>query len=257
VVPAAVRQRRGPLRRMGIRGLQTLARTYLSRRRPRVIVIAGSRGKTVMKRLLLELLDAHFRARANPLSYNTEVGLPLAVLNVSMKTRRLPSIVAGFARSAWTVAAERTPPDVLVLELGVRQAGDMAEHLRIVRPNVAVITGLAPSFSEDQHALAVLRAEIAQLCDAVRRSGGHLLFCGDDPSLVELAREVPRAALFAKEHLDENAGERRLLIDGTSLPVTRDVAGDSNIYGLEVAVRIGQLLGVPEAELVRFLAHPL
>jgi UDP-N-acetylmuramyl pentapeptide synthase len=133
----------------------------------------------------------------------------------------------------------------------------MAEHLRIVRPQIAVITGLVPSFSEDQHALAVLRAEIAQLCDAVRRSGGHLLFCGDDPSLVELAREMPSASLFAKAHLQEEGGQRRLLIDGAAFPVTRDVVGDSNIYGLEVAVRVGQLLGVSEAELARFLTHPL
>ena len=145
------------------------------------------------------------------------------------------------------------PLDVLVLELGVRHAGDMAEHLRIVRPDIAVITGLAPSFSEDQQSLAVLRAEIAQLCDAVRRAGGHLLLCGDDPSLAELARELPGAALFAKAHLHADAGQQRLEFDGASYSVTRDVVGDSNAYGLEVAVRVGKLLGVDDAAVERFL----
>jgi len=257
VVPAAVRRARGPARRLGVKVLQTLARAYLMRRRPRIIVIAGSRGKTVMKRLLSELLATSLRTRANPLSYNTEIGLPLAVLDVMVDTQRLSSVAAAFARSAWQATAARAPLDVLVLELGVRQAGDMAEHLRIVRPDIAVITGLAPSFSEDQQSLAILRAEIAQLCDAVRRTGGQLLLCGDDPSLVELARELPGASLFAKAHLHEDAGQRRLEIDGASYPVTRDSVGDSNTYGLEVAVRVGKLLGVDDAALAQFLAHPL
>ncbi len=259
-VPAPVPQLRRPrsrVRQLGVRGLQVLARVYLRRRRPRIIAIAGSRGKTVMKRLLTELLSLHFPTRANPLSYNTEVGLPLAVLNVSLDTRRPLSVAAAFAGAAWTALTARVPLDVLVLELGVRQVGDMGEHLRIVQPDIAVITGLAPSFSEEQQALAVLRAEIAQLCDAVRRTHGHILLCGDDPSLDALAVELPGAALFAKDHLRYDDGQRRLDVDGMSFPVAREVVGDSSLYGLEVAVRVGKLLGVAEADLARFLARPL
>jgi UDP-N-acetylmuramyl pentapeptide synthase len=207
----------------------------------------------VMKRVLTELLSTHFHTRANPLSYNTEVGLPLAVLNASMDTHRITSVVAAFARATWSALLSRTPLDVLVLELGVRRPGDMAEHLRIVRPDIAIITGLAPSFSEEQQALAVLRAEIAQLCEAIRRSHGHLLLCGDDPSLEALADEIPEAMLFAKAHLHDGRGGPQFDIDGTSYPLTRETVGDSNIYALEVAVRVGKLLGIADADLTRFL----
>ena len=252
-LPAPARRPRSPVRRAGVRGLQRLARLYLNRRRPRVVAIAGTRGKTVMKRLLTELLSAHFRTRANPLSYNTEVGLPLAVLDVGMDTRRLGSVAVAFARAVWTAVGSRAPLDVLVLELGVRRPGDMAEHLRIVCPDVAVITGLAPSFSEEQQTLAVLRAEIAQLCDAVRRTHGHLLLCGDDPSLEALAHELPGATLFAKAHLHDERGQRLLDIDGTAYPVGREAVGDSSLYALEAAVRVGKLLGIADADLLRFL----
>jgi aminotransferase len=254
---ALPRRTRSPARQAGVRGLQVLARTYLKRRRPRVVAIAGTRGKTVMKRVLSELLSAHFHTRANPLSYNTDVGLPLAVLNVGLDTRRLGSVAATFARAAWTALLSRAALDVLVLELGVRRPGDMAEHLRIVRPDVAVITGLAPSFSEDQQTLAVLRAEIAQLCDAVSRGHGHLLLCGDDPSLEALAHDLPDAALFAKAHLHAKAGQRQLDIDGAAYPVAREAVGDSSLYALEVAVRVGKLLGVVDADILEFLARPL
>ena len=252
--PPPPKRTRSPLRQAGVRGLQRLARIYLKRRRPRVVAIAGTRGKTVMKRVLTEALSAHFDTRANPLSYKTEVGLPLAVLDVSLDTRRLGSIAAAFGRAAWTALAARAPLDVLVLELGVRRPGDMAAHLRIVRPDIAVITGLAPSFSEDQQTLAVLRAEIAQLCDAVRRTHGHVLLCGDDPSLEALTHELPDAALFAKGHFHEERGQRRLEIDGTTYPVTREAVGDSNLYALEVAARIGKLLGFEDTDVARFLA---
>ena len=256
-VLAVSRPRRTPARRLGIAALQTLARVYIRRQRPRIVAIAGSRGKTVMKRLLTELLGAHFNARSNPLSYNTEVGLPLAVLNVSIDSRHTGSIVAAFARAAWTACVSRAALDVLVLELGVRHRGEMAEHLRIVRPDIAVITGLVPSYSEDQQALAVLRAEIAQLCDTVRRTGGHLLLCGDDPSLSALAAELPGAELFSKAHLHEEKGVRRLEIDGVAYAVAREAVGDSNIYALEAALRVGKRLGVSDADLARFVAHPL
>jgi UDP-N-acetylmuramyl pentapeptide synthase len=52
-------------------------------------------------------------------------------------------------------------------------------------------------------------------------------------------------------------GTRELDIDGTRYTVTREVVGDSSVYALEAAVRIGKLLGVPEADLAAFLAHPL
>ena len=252
-LPAPQPRRRSRVRQAGVRGLQMLARLYLKRRHPRIVAIAGTRGKTVMKRVLTELLSAHLQTRANPLSYNTEVGLPLAVLDATMDTRRFGSVATAFAHATWTALVSRAPVDVLVLELGVRRLGDVAEHLRIVRPDIAVITGLAPSFSEEQHALAVLRAEIAQLCQAVCGSHGHLLLCGDDPSLEALARELPGAALFAKSHLRNDGGQRRLHVDGTDYAVGREAVGDSSLYALEVAVRVGKLLGIQEADLARFL----
>jgi len=257
VLPAPPRPPRSRLRQAGVTVLQALARTYLARQRPRVVVIAGSRGKTVMKRLVTELLRSRYRTRANPLSYNTEVGLPLAVLDVDIDVRRPASVLAAYARSLWTALASRAPVDVLVLELGVRNAGDMASHLRIVRPDIAVVAGLAPSFSEEQQALAVLRAEIAELCQAVRRSGGRLLLCGDDPSLVALAQDLPDAALFAKAHIQSAGAQRVLDVDGARYPVQRDVVGDSSIYGLEVAVRIGRILDLDEATLTHFLTGKL
>jgi len=257
LVQASVRAPRSRTRQLGLHGLQTLARLYLARRRPRIVAIAGSRGKTVMKRLLIELLAAHTHARANPLSYNTEVGVPLAVLDVDFDTRRTASIVAGFLRALWTAVAARAPLDVLILELGIRQRGDVAEHLRVVRPDITVITGLVPSFSEDQQALTVQRAEIGELCTTMRDAHGQVLLCGDDPSLRALAADLPGVAFFSKAHLHQDGSRCTLTLDGTDYAVGRETVGDSSVYALEVAARVGTLLGLPETAIAHFLQPPL
>ncbi|HUI28383.1 MAG TPA: hypothetical protein VL403_20055, partial [Candidatus Kryptonia bacterium] len=243
----------GRVRRAGIASLHALARVYLARHRPRVIVIAGSRGKTVLKRLLVEALAPYRRVRANPLSYNTEIGLPLAVLDTTFDTHRIGSVVRGLGRALWTAFAARTRLDVLVLELGARQPGDMAMHLRTVRPNMAVIASLSPSFSEDHRALAVMRREVAQLCADVTRREGVVWLCGDDPSLAALAQELPAARCFTRDQWHEDNGRSAVTVGGQSFPVEREVVGDSNVYGLIVAAQIASELGLGEEALRRFL----
>src|SRR6185369_3189404 len=89
------------LRHVAIPYLRVLARIFLRRKKPLVIAIAGNRGKTVMKRLFGELLGAHYKVRTNPRSYNTEIGLPLAVLNLEIETRSPWNVLRTLAHAAW------------------------------------------------------------------------------------------------------------------------------------------------------------
>ncbi|HVN87352.1 MAG TPA: aminotransferase class I/II-fold pyridoxal phosphate-dependent enzyme [Candidatus Binatia bacterium] len=244
----------GIRRRTAIATLHALARLYLARRRPIVIAIAGSRGKTVLKRLLVEALAPHRHVRANPLSYNTEIGVPLAVLNMQVDARRVGSVARGLVRAAWSATFARDALDVLVLELGARRPGDMAAHLRTVRPDIAVITALTPDFSEDHEALEVLRGEVAVVCADVARRGGQLWLCGDDPSLTKLAAELPTARWFSRAQWHDTPHPRQIEIDGELLAVERDVVGDSNVYGIIVAAEITRRFAADTDALRDFLA---
>ena len=123
------------------------------RMRPKVVAITGTHGKTVLKRTLTELLARRLRVHANPLSYNTAIGLPLAVLDTEMDTRRPLTVAAAFARALWSAYGPVAPLDAMVLELGVRRAGDMRSHLEIVRPDVVVVTPVAASYRDDLDAV--------------------------------------------------------------------------------------------------------
>jgi aminotransferase len=195
-----------PLRDRGVALLRGLARIRLARQQPRLVAITGTQGKTALKRALSERLAAHCRVRANPLSYNTDVGLPLAILGTELDTRRPLAIAAGLARAAWSALVARERLDVMVLELGVRQAGDMRAHLELVRPDVVVVTPVAASYRDDLDAIETLREEIALLCrDAVARQAAVLL-CADDPMLADLADALPGAQRYSAAEATADAG---------------------------------------------------
>lgn len=242
------------LRRRGVALLRHLARVRLARQRPTIVAITGSQGKTVMKRTVQELLVRRFRVRANPLSHNTAVGLPLAILGCELDTRRPLGLAAGFARALYSAYAARAPVDVMVLELGVRQAGDMRAHLDIVRPDIVIVTPLASSYRDDHEGLEILREEIAVLCRQAAQAGKPILLCGDDPSLTILAAQTSGATHFSASEVETAEGGAVLRIDGSAWPVRRDTVGASGRCALTVAARVGRLLGMSDEEIAVFLA---
>jgi len=100
--------------------LQRLATAWRRELDADVIGVTGSVGKTSTKQLIAALLAPHRRVAANPANFNTEIGLPLAVL----------------------AAQEGT--EVLVLEMGMRGFGQIDELARIAEPDVGVITLIGP-----------------------------------------------------------------------------------------------------------------
>ena len=238
-----------PLRDRGVAVLRHLARVRLARQRPRLVAITGSHGKTALKRTLSELLARRFRVRANPLSYNTDVGLPLAVLGTELDTRRPLRVAADFARAGWSAYAARERLDVMVLELGVRRAGDMRAHLEIVQPDVVVVTPVAASYRDDLDAVETLREEIALLCRTAATRGAAVLLCADDPLWAALASEIAGATCYSAAEMVDGA----LHIGGTVWPVQRDIVGASGQRALAAAVHVARALGMTDDEIAAFL----
>ena len=95
-------------------GLQALARWQRREYLRRVLAITGSNGKTVVKDALKTLLAGR-RVLASPGSYNSQLGLPLAVLS-----------------------AER-PEELAILEVGISAPGEMATLEPIAAPDYGIL----------------------------------------------------------------------------------------------------------------------
>jgi UDP-N-acetylmuramoyl-tripeptide--D-alanyl-D-alanine ligase len=117
--------------------LGALAREWRRELGARVVGITGSVGKTSVKDIARALLPG--RVHANRENLNTEVGLPLTVLEADSGV------------------------DLLVLEMAMRGAGQIAELAAIAEPEVAVITNVGPVHIEllgSVQAIAAAKAEL-------------------------------------------------------------------------------------------------
>jgi aminotransferase len=234
--------------------LAWLARRYLARVRPRCVAIAGLQGKTVMKRWLREMLDPTLRVRANPRSYNTELGLPLAILDTSVESTTLGGVLRAIGRATTGGLLDSRPLDVLILEMGLRRAGDARALVAAVVPDVLVLTPLAPSFSNDLSFLDTVEREVTWLARQVSSRGGTVIACGDDPRLLAAVDAHPRLRTYRRVQARNEPNGLRLDVGDESFAVGLDVVGDSAIYALLAGIEVARVLGVDEAAIRRFLA---
>ena len=88
------------------------------------IAVTGSYGKTSVKSYLELLLSAKYATLASPENYNTPLGV------------------------AKTMEQATGREEMFVLEMGARRKGDILELCEMVRPDIGVITGIAPQHLE-------------------------------------------------------------------------------------------------------------
>jgi len=104
--------------------LFALTRAAQARLDAQVVAITGSVGKTSTKDLTAAALGAGLRTHAAPASFNNEIGVPVTVLGAPDDT------------------------ESLVVEMGARFAGNIAELCELVHPRVGVITNIGIVHSE-------------------------------------------------------------------------------------------------------------
>jgi UDP-N-acetylmuramoyl-tripeptide--D-alanyl-D-alanine ligase len=94
---------------------QGLARLFLRRVHPLVIAVTGSSGKTTTKEMTAAALSS-LRVHKSKANENNEIGVPKTLLSMPLDT------------------------EVLVVEMGMRGLGQIAELAACARPDVAIIT---------------------------------------------------------------------------------------------------------------------
>jgi UDP-N-acetylmuramoyl-tripeptide--D-alanyl-D-alanine ligase len=124
-----------------------------------VIGITGSVGKTTTKDLVRACLATAFPTAASERSFNNELGLPLTLLNA--------------------------PDDVrwLVVEMGTRGPGHIAQLAEVARPEVGIVTSVA-----------MAHVEYLGDLDGVARAKGELVAALPDSGVAVLNFDDPRVA---------------------------------------------------------------
>ena len=104
--------------------LGDLASAVRAQRDVRVVGITGSNGKTTVKTLVASILSRHGRTHVSAGNFNNELGLPLTLLAMPQDT------------------------EYAVLEMGAGKPGDIAYLAAIARPDIGLVTLIAPAHLE-------------------------------------------------------------------------------------------------------------
>jgi len=186
--------------------LGDLASAVRAQRDVRVVGITGSNGKTTVKTLTASILSRHGRTHVSAGNHNNELGLPLSLLAMPADT--------AFA----------------VLEMGAGKPGDIAYLAAIARPDIGVVTLIAPAHLERMGSVEGVAETKGALYQALPADGVAVINADDAfARFFDGLADARRQIHFALEHdADVGATVLEQRADGTRF-VLRTPVGEAEV----------------------------
>ncbi|MFO7722890.1 MAG: alanine racemase, partial [Bacteroidales bacterium] len=128
--------------------------------------ITGSNGKTIVKEWLAQLLAPEYRICRSPLSYNSQIGVPLSVLQINADHQ------------------------LGIFEAGISQPGEMEKLEPVIIPTFGVFTGIGAAHDEN---FTGRRQKTEEKLKLFRNTGNLICSSDDEESLSILT-------IFAAKH---------------------------------------------------------
>jgi alanine racemase len=94
-----------------------------------IIGVTGSNGKTIVKEWLYQLLKDKFNCCRSPKSYNSQIGVPLSVLNLNKEH------------------------NLGIFEAGISQTNEMERLAMIIKPKIGIITNIGNAHNAGFHSI--------------------------------------------------------------------------------------------------------
>ncbi|MFN4007992.1 MAG: bifunctional UDP-N-acetylmuramoyl-tripeptide:D-alanyl-D-alanine ligase/alanine racemase [Chitinophagaceae bacterium] len=132
-----------------LHALQQLAAYHRKQFQYPVIAITGSNGKTIVKEWLYQLLQSNERIVRSPRSYNSQIGVPL---------------------SLWQLSTQHT---MAIIEAGISEQGEMQALRQMIAPTAAIFTTLGAAHSAGFENLRHKATEKWQLLTGVGKQYVH------------------------------------------------------------------------------------
>jgi len=212
--------------------LQALAAYWRARHELKAIGITGSLGKTTCKELTAAVLASAFAVLKSEANLNTEIGLPLTLLQLRPDHQRA------------------------VLEMGMYGPGEIRLLCQIARPQMGVVTNVGPIHMERLGSLEAIALAKAELVESLPPEGTAFLN-GDDPLVAAMAqRTAARVISFGTAQDCDVRGTvlasaglggvtYRLSSGDESVDVATTLPGRHNLHNVLAAAAVGLADGLP------------
>jgi UDP-N-acetylmuramoyl-tripeptide--D-alanyl-D-alanine ligase len=176
----------------GLAAYQKIAGLVRRKSKAMVIAVTGSTGKTTTKDMLAAIMGRVGSTVASKLNFNNEYGVPATIMECDEDTR------------------------FLIVEMGMRGAGQIAESAAIAKPNIGVITNIGLAHVEllgSREEIAKAKAELAESLN----EKGTLVINADNEMTAALAESTAaRTVTFGQTaEADVRAADTRITNVGT------------------------------------------
>lgn len=204
-----------------------------------VLAVTGSVGKTTVKEMVAGLLLKHSPGTFSLRSHNNHVGVPYTLCRLSSTHK-------------WAV-----------VEMGMNHAGEIRQLSRIVEPDVAAVTAIAPAHIEFLGSIEAIADAKFEILQGLKKGGTLVLdaHCAQmqqallrhDPQGVLKVRSFgcrPGAEVFVRDvqTLELEGIRFTLVIDGKELQIEMSMPGEHNALNAACAVLAARSL-VPDLSL--------
>ncbi|MBS3765185.1 UDP-N-acetylmuramoyl-tripeptide--D-alanyl-D-alanine ligase [Candidatus Bipolaricaulota bacterium] len=194
------------------KALLQMARSYRESLDVPIVGVTGSFGKTTTKELIASILSTAGAVHKSPGNYNTEYGLPLALLEME------------------------EPLDYGVFELGLQYPGDVETLSKVVKPTAGIVTGVGAVHLGNFESVEEIAREKLKITSGMK-AGAKLLINADSPPLLEKVNSKEKYQLV-KYGTERREGLKYWVSDigikGTEgLELTLNKASDDGVHNPE------------------------
>jgi UDP-N-acetylmuramoyl-tripeptide--D-alanyl-D-alanine ligase len=186
----------------------------------RIVGITGATGKTTTKDILAALCSPHLRTVASEGNFNNELGVPLTLCRIEPET------------------------ELCIVEMGMRGLGQIAYLASFTRPDIGLITNIAPVHLELVGTVENVAKAKAELVEALAPGGTAV---------------VPEEPLLEPYLLRTDIEIRRFgtVQDGAGLPLATSFTAAHQLQNTLAALTVCEVLGVPVPDALEVEFSPL
>jgi Alr-MurF fusion protein len=134
-----------------LQAFQQIAKTYRLQLPTKIIGITGSFGKTMVKDLLVSLLQTNHYVAASPESFNSQIGVPLSLLTICSHHQ------------------------LAIIEAAASQKGEMQTLVDLIRPDYTILTPIGKKHLNTLQDIPTVVTELSQLIHSTSSQGWSLL----------------------------------------------------------------------------------
>jgi UDP-N-acetylmuramoyl-tripeptide--D-alanyl-D-alanine ligase len=166
----------------------------LEKYQPEIIGITGSNGKSSTKEAIACVLKAKFSVLPSFGNYNTELGIPLSILEQKMPRWNIGWLII-ILKSFFYTFFHKNYYEKLVLELAADKPGDIAYLTEFIKPKISVLTNISATHLKEFKSVSAVASEKEVLIEKTERNG-FLCLNKDDECIRRMATDRPQKIIW-------------------------------------------------------------